>query len=114
MDRTRTNFKDNQPEANDDKIIVNEVNVIEIYPKVGTLQAMASCTFKHGPLEFYISNLGIHKQLPPKKGLRVSYPTKKSTKNNYLSICHPINKASGDAIEEAVLGEFMAMLSKQD
>lgn len=78
---------------------ISEIQIIPIKPKDG-LVGFASLVFDN---TFYLGSIGIHTR--PQGGYRLTYPTRKTTKNT-LPIFHPINKEIATAIEQAVIAEF--------
>lgn len=79
-------------------ITVTEVTIIPIKPKNG-LVALASCVVNG----FYLGSIGIYTKLAG--GYRLTYPTKKVGTHS-INIYHPINKETGDTVEQAIIAEY--------
>jgi len=78
---------------------ISEIQIIPIKPKDG-LVGFASVVFDN---TFYLGSIGIYTR--PQGGYRLTYPTRKTTKNT-LPVFHPINKEIATAIEQAIIAEF--------
>jgi DNA-binding cell septation regulator SpoVG len=85
---------------------VAEVRVHLIKPQ-GGLIAFASLVVNG---DLYLSGIGIHRKLDG-RGFRLTYPNRKSSQQSF-DIFHPINRAAGQAIEDAVLNELKNVLTK--
>ena len=85
---------------------VGEVRVQLIKPQ-GGLIAFASLVVDG---DLYLSGIGIHRKLDG-SGFRLTYPNRKSGRQSF-DIFHPINRAAGKAIEDAVLAELKNVLHK--
>lgn len=59
----------------------------------------------------FLGSIGIYIRLDG-NGYRLTYPTKSSGKHNF-NIYHPINKETGEAIEQAVLLKAKEILNYQ-
>jgi DNA-binding cell septation regulator SpoVG len=76
--------------------MVSEVNIFPIKPCDG-LVAFASVVLDG---KLFLGSIGVHKRLDG-HGYRLTYPTKKIGTRE-LDVYHPINRATGRAIEEAI------------
>lgn len=85
---------------------VTEIQVIPIKPNNG-LVGFASLIFDD---KLYLGSIGIYTK--PNGGYRVTYPTKGG--GNSVNIYHPINRATGETIESAVISKFEEVTSSYD
>lgn len=85
---------------------ISEVNIILIKPNDGLI-GFASVVVNDG---LYLGSIGIHQKLNG-AGYRLTYPTKKSGMQN-MDIFHPINRAAGKAIEDAIFNKLNDVMTK--
>lgn len=87
---------------------ISEVSITPIKPANG-LVAFASCVLDG---QLFIGSMGIHKLLDG-SGYRITYPTKKigSRQLNYF---HPVTKAAGAKIEEAIITKCVELFERSD
>ena len=95
-------------DSNETKI--SEVIIIPIKPRPNGLIALASCVIDN---KIYVGSLGIYTKL--KGGYRITYPTKKSGKQekSTINLFHPIDKQCGDAIEKAVIAKYEELMIEE-
>lgn len=87
---------------------VSEVNVTPIKPNEG-LVAFASCVIDD---QLYLGSFGVHKRLDG-TGYRITYPIKKIN-DRQLNYFHPITKAAGLAIEQAIVAKCVELFERSD
>lgn len=90
-----------------DHLVVSEISITEVNP-VNGLVAFASCVVNG---QFYIGSIGIHQRING-LGYRLVYPTKK-VKGRQNSLCHPITKEVGIAIEEAISKQYKELINRK-
>jgi stage V sporulation protein G len=73
-----------------------EINIIPIKPDNGLI-GFASVVLDNG---LYLGSIGVYSRLDG-TGYRITYPTKKIGGKD-MNIYHPINRALGQEIEEAI------------
>lgn len=78
---------------------ISEIKIIPLKPKEG-LVALASCVIDG---KLYLGSIGIYTKLAG--GYRLTYPNKKLGDRS-INIYHPINSATGDCIESAIIAEY--------
>ena len=84
---------------------ISEVQVVPIKPANG-LVGFASLVFDDC---LYLGSIGIYTR--PEGGYRLTYPTRKTTSNNF-HIFHPINKDVATLIEREVIKKFEDVMKK--
>lgn len=89
-------------------LTISEVNVTPVKPTDG-LVAFASCVIDES---LYIGSIGVHKLLDG-SGYRITYPTKKLGYKQ-LNYFHPITKAAGQLIEQAVAKRCTELFERSD
>lgn len=87
---------------------ITESNITLIKPKDGLI-GFASVVVNGG---LYLSGIGIHRKLNG-TGYRLTYPTKKVGLQN-TDIFHPINRAVGQAIEDAIFNKLNDVMNRLD
>lgn len=85
---------------------ISEVNVALIKPHNGLI-GFASLVVNDA---LYLGSIGIHQKLDG-DGYRLTYPTKKSGMQN-MDIFHPIDRATGKAIETAILNKLNDVMNR--
>ncbi len=85
---------------------ISEVNISLIKPRDGLI-GFASVVVNDA---LYLGSIGIHQKLNG-AGYRLTYPTKKSGMQN-MDIFHPINRAAGKAIEDAIFNKLNDVMTK--
>ena len=85
---------------------ISEVSVNIIKPKDGLI-GFASLVVADS---LFLSGIGIHQKLNG-HGYRMTYPTRKSGAQNF-DVFHPINRAAGKAIEDAILEKLNDVLNR--
>jgi len=86
-------------------LTISEVNITFIKPQNGLI-GFASLILEGN---FYIGSIGIHQRLDG-NGYRLTYPTKRIN-NTDMNIYHPINKATSQAIEKAVINKLKDVMN---
>ena len=84
---------------------ISEIQIIPVKPKDGLI-AFASLVIDN---RLYIGNVAIYTS-GNGRGYRLVYPAKRLFEGQYINFIHPINKATGDAIEEAVISKYMEII----
>ena len=87
---------------------VTEVDIAFVKPKNG-LVAFASIVLDD---QLYLGSIGVHQKLCG-TGYRLTYPTRKQSEAQF-QVFHPIRKALGLAIEQAVFAKLNDVLNKHD
>ncbi len=87
---------------------ISEVQVSVIKPNNG-LVGFASLLLDG---KLYLSSIGIHQKLDG-SGYRLTYPNRKVGIQS-LDVYHPVNRELSLAIEQAVIGRFKEVMSKND
>jgi DNA-binding cell septation regulator SpoVG len=87
---------------------VTEVDIAFVKPKDGLI-AFASVVLDD---QLYLSGIAIHSKLVG-GGYRLTYPTRRVGQAQ-LSLFHPIRRAVGFAIEQAIVEKLKNVLSKRD
>ncbi len=87
--------------------MISEINITPIKPQDG-LVAFASIVVD----SLYLSSIAVHKRLDG-NGYRIAYPTKKIGKQQ-LNIYHPIDKALGQSIEQAININCQKLFERSD
>ena len=85
---------------------ISEVNISLIKPRDGLI-GFASLVVNDA---LYLGSIGIQQKLDG-SGYRLTYPTKKSGAHN-MDIFHPIDRATGKAIEAAILNKLNEVMNK--
>lgn len=86
---------------------ITEIEITPVKPQNG-LVAFASCLIDDW---LYLGSIGIMTRLSG--GYRLTYPTK-SVGNKSLNIYHPINKASGKNLEQAIIASYENVMRKSN
>ena len=94
--------------------MVTQVNEIRIIPiramkdekQKDTLVALATCVLDS---KFFVGSIGVYER--EDKTYRITYPTKKSGISS-LKLFYPISKEVGDDIENAIIEEFVKVISE--
>ena len=95
---------------NENEIIIDEICITPIKPQPGGLVAFASCIInKH----FYIGNIAIYTAMFSEYNYRLVYPNKILSNGKEVSCIHPINKNIGEAMIEAIVGEYQNLINNQ-
>lgn len=87
---------------------VSEVQITPVKPFEG-LVAFASCVIDG---QLFIGSIGVHKRLDG-TGYRITYPTK-TIAGKQLHYYHPVSKATGLAIEQAVVSRCKELFERSD
>jgi len=87
---------------------ISEISIDLVKPKDGLI-GFASLVIEES---IYLGNIGIIKRLN-EDTYRLTYPTRKVGEKNF-NIYYPINKESGQMIEEAVNKRLKEVLKKDD
>ena len=58
---------------------------------------------------FYVGGVGIHSDAP-KRSIRLVYPSKKLQNGQEIPLFHPIGRAVGDFIQQAVIAEWERLI----
>jgi hypothetical protein len=87
-----------------EKKIISEIQIIPVKPQKGLL---AFCTFVLFD-SIYCSSVAIYSKLTD--GFRLVYPTKAAFGND-LNVFYPINKKTGDAIQDEVIKKFKEVMN---
>lgn len=83
---------------------ITEVQLTPIKPKDG-LVAFASVVIDNN---VYLGSIGVHARIDG-NGYRITYP-KKLVSDKQIDIYHPINKATGQLIEKAIVTKAEQLL----
>lgn len=84
---------------------ISEVQIVPVKPNNG-LVGFASLVFDNC---IYLGSIGIYTR--PEGGYRLTYPTRKTTMNNF-HVFHPINKGIATEIENEVISKFEDVMKK--
>lgn len=87
---------------------VTEVNIVPV-KAVDGLVAFASCVVNG---QLYLGSLGVHRRLDG-SGYRITYPTKRLGRRE-LNYYHPLNKQTGNAIEQAIVAKCNELFERSD
>ncbi|MCA9341552.1 septation protein SpoVG family protein [Candidatus Saccharibacteria bacterium] len=87
---------------------VTEVNIVPV-KAIDGLVAFASCVVNG---QLYLGSLGVRRRLDG-SGYRITYPTKRigSQELNYF---HPLNRQTGNAIEQAIAAKCNELFERSD
>jgi len=88
------------------KLEISEIQILPIKPKNG-LVAFCSFTINN---QFYIGDVAIYNRL--NGGYRLVYPSKILINGRNVSCIHPINKKTGELIEEVIIGKYEDLMKK--
>ncbi len=83
------------------KIMISEIHITPIKPQK-SLVGFASCVINN---QIYLGSIAIHCDIT-NNSFRCVYPTKKFKEGRELPIFYPINKETGQAIQNAVIAEW--------
>lgn len=87
-------------------IQISEVHIHFIKPADGLI-GFASLVINGA---IFMGSIGVHQKLDG-KGYRITYPNKKASSED-RPVFHPINVASGQAIEQAIISKLKDVMSK--
>ena len=90
-------------------IIISNISLVPIRPTQGLL-GFASCTISIADWHFAISDLSIRSR--PDGGLRILYPQKTLVNGAKVNPFIPLDKETGQAIEEPILNKFAELMNK--
>ena len=90
------------------EILVTEIQIIPVNPKNG-LVAFASCVINNA---LYIGNIAIYTSPSRSSGYRLLYPSKTLINGKEVNCAYPINKETGEVIEDAILGKYKEIILK--
>jgi len=79
---------------------VSEVEIVPIKPKEG-LVAFTSFVIDD---RFYVGDVAIYTR--PSGGYRLVYPRKTLPNGRCINVLHPINRMTGEVLEQAVISRF--------
>ena len=87
--------------------LVTEINIFPIKPRYGLL-GFASCLFE-GKLS--LNSIAIYTRLDG-SGYRLVYPAKILANGKQINSFYPIDKNTGDLIEQAIINKFENLIKK--
>ena len=88
-----------------------QLKQIQILPLkcIGGLCGFASCILNDS---FFLGNIAIYSSPSSKHGFRVVFPNKKLPSGKVLDVFYPVCKEAGEAIQEAVVNEYLQVMDK--
>jgi DNA-binding cell septation regulator SpoVG len=87
---------------------ISEIQITPVKPQDGLI-AFASFVIDK---RLYICNVAIYTS-GNGRGYRLVYPAKKLFDGQYIKFVHPIDKATGDAIEIAVIAKYEGLINQK-
>ena len=86
---------------------VSEIQIVPIRPRDGLIGFASFIIYDR----FFVGGIGIHSTFQ-RDGYRLLYPSKITLKGSPIPIFHPLDRATGDVIEQIVAKEYEKVYEK--